>query len=245
MNRRNNDLDVTTEAFHTPLAPYFADTYNTLNSVVQGVVLGALFFAFTEQEGNIPPLFYLKAFLVFLTTCLMWHRYVTHTQWVAWRLNLIDTLIPMGFAVTQLFVIWTMMKNSHPRYFSQAFTVLTIMGTIAYWRALSKVKSVEKETRILLAKHFADEYFGSGFYDELLLYEKRCFKHVHVLALVSLLTTFSVYLPWVEQKTQDWYVTVVLVLSSLVFGSFDLNMQLRRLNKLPACSYPHKDYFCR
>lgn len=115
-------------ASHEAIAPYFADSYNTLLSVVQGVALGALTYNFFTSE-KISQLIIAKSIVSFGVICITWHRYVVHTQYIAWRLGFIDTLIPMLFAPLQFWLTWTIPKTIFD--FSLAFLFTTILGLLA------------------------------------------------------------------------------------------------------------------
>ena len=204
---------VSAKVFHTAVAPYFADTYNTLVSVVQGVVLGALFYAFTKQtEFNL--LFSLKAFVVFLSACLMWHRYITHTQFAAWKLSFTDTLIPMGFAIVQFLLILTIMKEESTFWFSLTFTSLTLVGIMAYANTDRMFKDASNND--LLKEHFGCKTHADIVLEELYKYGKKSTRHVFLIFIISAIITILNYGVECISERSKAYLTVIAFSVSLL-----------------------------
>lgn len=117
------------KVLHEPVAPYFANMYNTLISIVQGVALGSLFCIISSQK-DLNRLIVCKSIITLLVMCTIWHRYVTHTQYIAWRLGIFDTLIPILFAMLQFLLVLAIPISIF--YFSVAFTAIFILGFFAY-----------------------------------------------------------------------------------------------------------------
>jgi len=101
---------------HEPITPYSTNAYNTLISVIQGIALAALFYIINESIVKLKPAsfdisFVCRIVLAFLLICLIWHRYIVHDQYIAWRLTVFDTIIPMVFALLQIFLILSIPKS--------------------------------------------------------------------------------------------------------------------------------------
>jgi hypothetical protein len=159
------------KVLYEPVAPYFADTYNTLVSVVQGFALGALVYVFSKE---INLLIILKSIVTGGTICIIWHRFVHHVQYIAWGLRIIDTLIPMSFAVLQYWLILTIPEEKILT-FSIAITCIFFLGVITYINA-----SPRKHLLQLYKEHFGNENFAEDLFSEL----KNFNNHALILMIV-------------------------------------------------------------
>jgi hypothetical protein len=138
------------------IADYVTNAYNTLISVVQGVAIAALCVEFDKANPSTPHFFYAKAILVFLVICLIWHRYIVENQFIAWRLAIPDTIIPMAFAVLQIRMVNSLSEG--PGELCIAFLLLFICGGFAYWNG--RTKHSTPQAKEMFTRHFVT--FGDG-----------------------------------------------------------------------------------
>jgi len=146
-----------------PISSYFSDAYNTLIRVVQGLALGGLFVVLADPTYRTGFIFWLRFILAFLIINTIWHRYISETQYVAWRLTPRDTLIPMLFAIFQGLAILGI--RSAPWFFGSWITAILLWAAVAYQNGLRHYAS--PIVRNIYASHF-DEILGPGFGERLL-----------------------------------------------------------------------------
>jgi hypothetical protein len=166
-------MDTLKKASHEAVAPYFAGAYNTLLSIVQGIALGALVYHF-YNPANFSFFPIIKHVIVLFVICTIWHRYVTHSQFVFWRLSFLDTIIPFLFAPFQYWLILAI--NQSLTIFSGAFLSVLILGFIAYRNSFRKF--TKHPTKEMLIKHFAAPEFGEDFHAVLCLFQKDAMFHM-------------------------------------------------------------------
>src|SRR5438128_5534209 len=123
-----------------PISSYFSNAYNTLISVVQGLALGALFVVLADPTYRASSMFWPKFVLAFLIINTIWHRYISETQYVAWRLTPRDTLIPMSFAVLQGVTILAI--RSKPWVFGLGIAIIQLWAAIAYQNGFRHYKTL-------------------------------------------------------------------------------------------------------
>ncbi|WP_200383198.1 hypothetical protein [Thiococcus pfennigii] len=143
---------------YEPIAPYFTNTYNTLISVVQGIALASLFFVIQgaiDESGlsGFPILGIWKILIAFCFASLVWHRYVVHDQYLVWPLDIVDTLIPMGFAVLQMILMLYIFRETF--VFSGVLGLLCFLGAIAYKNA--DIKHARPRTFKIYKNHFESQ----------------------------------------------------------------------------------------
>jgi hypothetical protein len=122
--------------------------------------LGAGFYILSTVT-NKDWVFIFKAFMTFIAVCLVWHRFITFTQYLIWRLGVLDTLIPMSIAVSELFIILSIPKTTSD--FFGFFAVLPLLGACSYGHARYHYASPEAKAyvRNFFEKreyHFADDF---------------------------------------------------------------------------------------
>jgi len=150
-----SDNTPTREILSEPLSPVLFGAYTTLISVTQGVALGAGFFILTETK-NIDLVFIFKAFMTFIAVCLVWHRFITFTQYLVWRLGFFDTLIPMSFAILEVFVVLAIPESTS--YFFWVFCFLPLVGAFSYFYARNRFATRE-------ANDYVHRFFKKKNYD--------------------------------------------------------------------------------
>ncbi len=165
-------------ALHEPVTPYFAGVYTTLMSIVQGAALATL--AFVVFSGSISTATVIKGIISWLVIGIVWHFYITHIQLVSWRLTPLDTLIPMGFAGWECWLIFSVPRSMFQ--FSLALTVTAVWGFLTFLNSRLHWTEGGKQ---LMEDHFEDKQFA----DELFL-QTGAF---HKLALISMLTMTAIF----------------------------------------------------
>ena len=186
------------KVFHEPVAPYFADTYNTLLSVVQGVALAGLLYIFTTEyveHQNTDILFHTKLFVVCAVIVAIWHRYVTHDQYLAWRLGVSDTLIPIVFGALQV-MLSVFASRRDPFYFSAVYTVILFWGGIAYENARRKHK--RDHTKKIYEEHFdgndSERKIGTHILTSIKKFENSQRNMFFILGIISLTCTITMHI---------------------------------------------------
>lgn len=130
------------------VAPYFASSYTTLVSIVQSISLYTLLDKnFDKALNNLTVAW--ESLITLLVICIIWHRYIAHTQYLAWRLKPMDTLIPLTFGILQFFMVISCDKYDLAT-FSYGFSLIFLLGWIAYINAIHRFREKESSAHILL-----------------------------------------------------------------------------------------------
>lgn len=240
MNERDKKTNLKRrQVLYEPIAPYFANTYNTLVSVVQGVALAALFYIFSKEEFN--PLIISKCIVAFGVICIIWHRFVVHTQYIAWRLTSIDTLIPMSFAMIQFGLILTIPKTI--LIFSLVITFIFILGLGAYLNATRQKLGLKE----LLEEHFMDinnggfknEEFAEDLFQELISFNKSARNLMGAFAIFCFIITLAIYfLETICEEVKTYVATALFGIMILILGVYDLRNKFNKSERLK--KYPYK-----
>lgn len=218
---------------YEPIAPYFNNAYNTIISIVQGIALSSLFFIINNQyeNNNIFNKFCIfKVIIIFLTICIIWHRYITHNQYLVWRIDVLDTIIPMLLAVSQ--ILLALSVDAEIFYFSLIFTVLCFLGSVAYINAIFKYNrpmSLE-----LYKEHFYNE--GEEFAQDLLQavkkYEKKAlYICIGTTVIFAGITLFIFYRSYSEEVYSLITCSVCLIILLLQLF-FNLERELKLSDEL-------------
>jgi hypothetical protein len=128
------------------VAPYFASSYMTLISIVQSISLYVLLDKNFEKIYRFNKTDWWMAWESLITLfviSIIWHRYVAHTQYLAWPLKMIDTLIPLGFGILQYNLIISCGEG--PFIFSYAFMLIFALGAVAYVNALRHLNNQQRK----------------------------------------------------------------------------------------------------
>ena len=174
------------KVLYEPIAPYFASSYMTVVSMVQSIALYQLL------SKNFPSCFddiniFLKSIIIVLVIALIWQRYVAHTQYLAWRLKIIDTIIPFGFGILQYSMIIYSKDSSNFKWFSLSFVSIFVLGFFAYKNAIRRFKE-SKGNKHVFMQHFcniADIQSIYAFLERLIAYEHASLKLMSYGALVG------------------------------------------------------------
>jgi hypothetical protein len=224
--RTNKELLEIKDLFE-PIAPYFADAYNTLTSVVQSLALGTLGYVISQIffEDHLPQsigsitsksliitLIIIKLILAICAICVLWHRYITNNQFDAWKLDVFDALIPLLLGFFEILMILTIPKAIV--YFASFFMCLSLLGIAAYWNAIRKhTPKRQKSLKVkeLFQQHFGKKY-GDIFYDEVTNFEKSA-KSELIISTVTLgvvTTIFSLHLKFLSECIEEIFFSILI-----------------------------------
>lgn len=215
---------------HEPIAPYFASTYNTLMSVVLGVSIGMLFSVLFWKVSNFSTIILVKAIVSGLFIGLVWHRYVTHTQHIVWRLGMFDTVIPMGFAGLQLYMISMIQQNAFK--FSMSVFFISVWGFFAYLNA--HLKHNNANSQALFEQYFREEgkEFSFDFFWENSNFQKIALFSVLATSILFGVICAIIYLSdWSEETETYLACAVFIVVGIILFSCFDFRWVLNRSKK--------------
>lgn len=232
LKRNNRQLK---KILHEPIAPYLADTYNVVIHLVHGVVLGALFYIISIQE-NFDILIAFKVFVVFLLVCLIWHSYLVHNLYGAWRIGIFDTIIPLVFALSQCLLVLAIPKNIF--IFSLFFTIIPIIGFFAYLNAF--IRLGEPEAIELYKEHFKDQgtEFAESLYLELRSFDKGAMVSMVIIAAVlGVITALSYYIQALSEEIKTYIVIIIILLLFILLSRYDLKYKLNKSEKLKKYGY--------
>lgn len=180
-----------------PLAPYIADTYNTLFSVVQGVAFAGLFFIISDGKNDLTLPFIIKVIVVLILIALLWHRYAVQNQFAVWSLGVQDTLIPISFAAAQCAL--SLSLESYTYYFSMWLAIISFIGVLAYINAVWRYN--KEESLVLFLEHFDHEgrEFSEAMHMEQINFSKLQLKLLVGSTIInSFLTVINYYCDWSE-----------------------------------------------
>jgi hypothetical protein len=232
MKRNNRQLR---KVMHEPIAPYMAHTYNTLIHLVQGIVFGALFYIISIQE-NVDILFTLKVVDVLLLTCLIWHYYLVHDQYIAWRARIRDTVVPIALGLSQCMLILAIPKTIF--IFSLWFISIPIVGFFAYFNPFTGYK--DPDAIELFREHFKDQdpEFAENLYSELRSFDiSAMIAMVIVAVLLGVITALNYYIQALSEEIKTY---LFIIISGLIFMSlfkYDLKYKLNKSEKLKKYGY--------
>jgi hypothetical protein len=136
---KNADKQRAASAIRARMLDSFAPTYLTLISILQGSLLGYLFFVSDKFLGNLKdqPMTSLGlARLLFIGADLVvniatWNEYRMGSTTFLWIPRLLDTLVPFGLAIIQFSLIRTIIL--HPKYWFLSVAGFWAIAAFAFW----------------------------------------------------------------------------------------------------------------
>jgi len=210
-----------------PISSYFSDAYNTLISVVQGLALGGLFVVLADPTYRVSSMFWPKFVLAFLIINTIWHRYISETQYVAWRLRPCDTLIPMSFAVFQGMAILAI--RSRPWVFGLGISIIQLWAAIAYQNGFRHYRTLI--VRDIYGAHF-DGMLGVGLggrlLDAIIRFQRRSRNLLAIAFLGALTTVLVAYRFENNPRVGNWLVFGYSFPTVAYFFFSDLSYHLNR-----------------
>ncbi len=93
------------------LREQFAPAYLTLTSIIQGVALSTLVIRVEGMSEHFGPENWLLATATLLAFLLVWHEYLMQALAYVWMPTLIDSAVPFGFLVAELFLAYFVYGN--------------------------------------------------------------------------------------------------------------------------------------
>lgn len=214
-----------------PISSYFSDAYNTLISIVQGLALGGLFVVLADPAYRTSSIFWPRFFLAFLIINTIWHRYISETQYVAWRLTPLDTLIPMSFAVFQGLTILAI--RSEPWAFAMGFAAILLWGAVAYQNGLKHYST--PIVRDIYTAHYdamLGEGFGGRILDAIMQFQRTSRNLLATAFAGSLITVLVAYRFDKLALFVNWLVLGYSFLFAAYFFFFDLSHHLNRTGNI-------------
>ncbi len=218
---------------YEPIAPYFSNAYNTIVSFVQGIALSSLFFVINRQivAKDFDKLCILKIIIVFLVICVIWHRYITHNQYLVWRIGVLDTIIPMVMALLQMLLALSV-GCDRTLYFSLTFTFLCFWGSIAYVNAIFKYN--KPESLELYKEHFCEE--GENFANDLLQavknFEKFALYSCVIITVIFTIITLFIHLTDLSEQTYSLVSCVACFIVLILQFCINLENKLKSTDEL-------------
>lgn len=219
---------------YNPISPYFIGIYSTLISIVQGIAIGGLFFILSEaypEIGMITFAVFLKILICLLVVCLIWHRYVTHFQFLAWQLTIMDAIIPFGFAILQSFMVVSIKEDLV--YFSLSLTLIFIWGLAAYLNVFLG-HFTDKAFKVFKSHYKAiDDNFADILFYEIHSSNKQFL--IQMVVTVFLYAIFTMYLYYFSSTGENNNTYLLTFISAIVFlylYIFDLPKMLRSSSTL-------------
>ncbi|OGU57030.1 MAG: hypothetical protein A2V66_05565 [Ignavibacteria bacterium RBG_13_36_8] len=133
----------------------FSPTYYlTLISIIQSLALGA-FLAYSKLDylygQKISLLYYSESIIIFTIILFVWHEYSMSTSCLRWDFNIIDSLLPFLFGITQFFLI--ILRNNEQLSISwiSFLCVITVLTFLAYYN--QNVKAIKyDENKLVYSK---------------------------------------------------------------------------------------------
>lgn len=139
----------TSESVATRLREQFAPSYLTLTSIIQGVALSTLVIRIEGNADHFGPANWLLAAATLLAFLLVWHEYVMQVLAYVWMPTLLDSAVPFGFLVAELFLAHLVYGNQRAWLFAAAagFT----FGAVAYALRRSQTYRYSRENAGVVA----------------------------------------------------------------------------------------------
>jgi hypothetical protein len=124
-------------------------------SVAQGLGLAAIFYMIDKlffapvvpsvSVSAIKETIYIgRSVVSFLVKCALWHRYITHDQYYAWRLSSVGAITPFAFAVVDVVLVLT---TPLPAYaFAFAMAAVSFAGFLAHCNTARRHEHLNAQT---------------------------------------------------------------------------------------------------
>lgn len=214
----------TAQLLHEPIAPYFSDAYTSLISAAHGVSLGIVMYVVTSTL-SVATVLDGAAMVALIFT--VWHRYVIHVQYVAWRFGPIDTLIPIAVGVVEVATAFTIPRGLVP--FMLGATLTTLIGVGAYANIVWRHR--DAAVRELFQEHFAELHksLGDEVCDEVMAFSYWSLRLIVIIAgLFGAVAAIRWFIGPAGEAIMTWVAFVVVFSVATAVAFFDLNWWLRR-----------------
>jgi hypothetical protein len=231
MKENNRQLK---KVLHEPMALYLTLTYNTLISLVQGFVLGAIFYVITIQQ-NIDTLIICNLAISFLFAVFVWHSYIIHNQFIVIRASITDTLIPIGLGISQSLLALSIPKLIYIFTFVLIFVIIMLIFSLLN----VFIKNKDPVALEVFKEHLKEQGpdFAEDLYEEIRNFEKQSIRNSsYIVVWFSILTAFNYFIP-INMEIKAYISTIVIGFFILVMCRYDLNHYLNRSKKLEKYGY--------
>ena len=215
-----------------PIFSYFSTIYNTLISIVCGVAIGALF---TDEMINFEifhnPILFLKVLNISIIVCIVWHHYIVHTQFVAWEIGTIDTIIPFMFACLLMLSVKTLDSNSILGY-ALFLTAFFFLACIAYINSFISLNDKEKIISVY-EKHYKNKVLAGCIYKKIINFEITCIKYCLVFTCIFFVFTCII---WEKELGKNENISIVFLLFCLLAEFTMSKLNLSHVFKTLKCA---------
>jgi hypothetical protein len=224
------------KVLHEPLAPYVANTYNTLTHLIQGLVIAAIFYVITTLPP-ITPLIVCNLIISLTLLIFVWYIYLTTSQYFVIRASPFNTIIPVSLGFVQV----TLALNvAQPIYI---FTLFLIPVFIIFLGQI--LDNILKDSKPM-AFEIWNEHFrelGTQFAQDL-FYEYRRYQKVGLrngifgIMLIGVLTLFNYFFPL--NLTIKGYISFIIIEPLFIFVGLylsDMNRFFNNSEKLKKYGY--------
>jgi hypothetical protein len=197
--------------------------------------LAALFYIISIQE-NLDILFTLKVLDVFLLSCLIWHYYLVHDQYIAWRVRICDTVVPITLGLSQCLLILAIPKTIF--IFSLCFIIIPIVGFFAYLNPFTGYR--DPDAIELFKEHFKDQgpEFAENLHSELRSFDKSAMVAMVIVAAgLGVITALNYYIQALSEEIKTYLFVIISGLIFIVLFKYDLRYQLNKSEKLKKYGY--------
>jgi len=151
---KNMPLDL--KQYHNPPFGYFSSVYMTLHSVFQSFAFAGIMTAaatrFTFDLGGEIDWRWPEYVVSGLVVLMLWHKYVSHHQFIGWQLTIWDTIIVAGFGLIEGLMVATLNHRDAEGVVHLLIALLFFGGVVAYWHA-------GRQTAKPYVKHIFDEHY--------------------------------------------------------------------------------------
>ena len=216
MNLPSNKSDYPSPLTHDePLNKNYSTIYFSLVSVVVG-------FALAEIAKDFSLRFWDRNLLVFITVCVVWHRYATQIRFFGWEYDFWDTLLPMGYSFLLLMIAGSIKKGISQ--FVLAYLFLASWALIAYVHLYFQFK--KEKSKVALHRMYFRKDSVYELSRVLISFAKATV--IYLLVVVGLLFLSWIYFPYLESVSGPNFPVLLMgfMLMPLVF--FDLKFFLWR-----------------
>lgn len=225
------------EILHKPISPYFSSYYISIISIVFGTTMAFVLdklYVFLENSKSVYDchriIIFWKFLIIILCIAVIWYSYMKLTQYKAWPLNIVDTIIPVLYASTIYLLVFYINNNG---LLMLMFSFLCGLGAWAYWNTLMRME--KKEAKDLYYIHFSNysPVIHLCIFHTIYLFTKNAFlfyRNIFVLFLTSSIVCIIFSLN--TNRVDDQFVSLVLCffmsLAAIYAFTHDLNKELRK-----------------
>lgn len=227
-----NDL---MKVLHEPVAPYFSNTINILNQLVEGLVLAAIFYVLAINWGQLTLPIVLNIIYCVGLVIVIWYNNVILQQYVTWA-SPFETLFQIVWGIFQCVLV---LAAAQPIYiFTLLIIPIKIMIVLLLWNLNHKNK--DPQALKIWNEHY--KAFGSQFaqdmFDEFKKFgntQMRTTSYV-IIIIIGLLTLFNYFAP-IDSAIKTYISFIILLIFLIMSTYFNLNHFFNNSEKLKKYGY--------